>query len=68
MPSSLSKDSLYIFYLFASLQNGASGIGRSEVSYVIPPGSGAIEAQGGEQSPARCLVSLGHGPSVALTR
>lgn len=35
---------------------------------MIPPGSGAIEAQGGEQSQARCLVSLAHRPSEALAR
>lgn len=62
------KDLLYIFNLFASLQNGADSIERSEVSYVGPPGSGAIQAHGGEQSPAPCLACLVHKPCVALAR
>ena len=41
---------------------------RSEVSSVGPPGSGAIEAQGGEQSPAPCLAPQAHRLSVALAR
>lgn len=52
---------------FASLQNGAHGI-RSEVSHVGPPGSGAVEARGGEQSPAPCLACLAHKLRVALVR
>ena len=43
-------------------------LGRSEVSSVGPLGSGAIEAQGGEQSPAPCLVPQAHRLSVALAR
>lgn len=66
--SSLSKDLQYSLPLFASLQNGADGIGRSEVSHVGPPGSGAVEAQGGEQAPAPCLVCLAHRRWVALAR
>lgn len=63
---SLSKDVLYSLHLFASLQNGAGDVGRPEVSHVGPPGSGAVEALGGEQSPAPCLVRLAYKPSVAL--
>lgn len=64
--SSFLKHLLSILRLFASLQNGAGSIGRPEVSHVGPPGSGAVEAGGGEQSPAPCLVCLAHKPGVAL--
>lgn len=35
--------------LLASLQNGADGLAGSEASHVGPPGSGALEAPGGER-------------------
>lgn len=43
-------------------------LGRSEVSSVGPLGSGAIEAQGGEQSQHHCLAPQAHRLSVALAR